>query len=78
MAREPREIFEDNLRREAAAKGFSLVFVANRAGLTSDRLLAIFSGEYDPDLEVLTRIATAVGSRLSVLFREDEDPRLVN
>lgn len=76
MAREPREILEDNLRREAAAKGFSLVFVANRAGLTSERLLAIFSGEYD--LEVLTKIATAVGSRLSVLFREDEDPRHVN
>lgn len=48
-----------------AVKRLSLVFVANRAGLSTAQLLAIFSGEYDPDL------SNAVGSRRSTLLRED-------
>lgn len=75
MARPPRELIETNLRREAAARGYSLVFVASRAGLTTVQLLAIFSGEYDPDVDVLINLASAVGCRLSDLFH---DPTSLN
>jgi hypothetical protein len=33
-------------------------------------LLAICSGEADPDLDVVTRIAQAIGVRLSELFAD--------
>lgn len=77
MARELREIFEHNLRRAATAKGLSLVMIADRAGLTTEQLAAIFAGTFDPDLNVLNAIAEAVGASLSELFYDPEqDPRL--
>jgi transcriptional regulator with XRE-family HTH domain len=78
MARELREIFEHNLRRAATAKGLSLVMIANRAGLTTEQLTAIFAGTFDPDLNVLNAISAAIGVPLSKLFYDPEQDTRLN
>jgi DNA-binding phage protein len=67
---EPHEALAANLHRIAFTKGLPLESVARSAGISLDELRAICTGEIDPDLEVVTRIAQAVGVRLSELFAE--------
>jgi transcriptional regulator with XRE-family HTH domain len=67
---EPHEALAANLHRIAFAKGIPLESVAHSVGISLDELLAICTGEVDPDLEVITRIAQAVGVRLSELLAE--------
>lgn len=65
---EPHEAFAANLHRIAFVRGIPLEAVARSVGLSLDDLLAICTGELDPDLDVVTRIAQAIGVRLSDLF----------
>jgi transcriptional regulator with XRE-family HTH domain len=68
MRRVPHELLATNIREIAKAKRVSFVFLANHAGISTERLLAIFAGEFDPDLELLSKLADALGVPLSALF----------
>lgn len=70
MGRPLHELVEANVRRFALAKSVSLDAVARASGITTARLLAIFSGEFDPDLELLGRIAESLGVTASDLLAE--------
>ena len=61
MGRPLHELLEANVRRAAMAMKMPVDAVARASGLSLDRLLAIFSGEYDPDLEVVGQIADSLG-----------------
>jgi transcriptional regulator with XRE-family HTH domain len=67
---EPHEALAANLHRIAFVRGIALESVACSAGISLNDLLAICTGEVDPDLGVVTRIAQAIGVRLSELFAE--------
>jgi transcriptional regulator with XRE-family HTH domain len=67
------ELLAENVRRIAQAKGVSFVFLASVAGISTERLLAIFSGEFDPDLGLINKLADGLGVALSDLFA-DTDP----
>ena len=54
------------------AKKMPLDAVARASGLSLDRLLTIFSGEYDPDLEVVGQIAESLGVTAADLLAEPE------
>jgi transcriptional regulator with XRE-family HTH domain len=66
------ELVEANLRRIALAKRVPLDAVARASGITTERLLAIFSGDFDPDLELLGRIAESLGVTASDLLAEPD------
>ena len=72
MERPLHELVEVNVRRTALAKSMPLEAVARASGITMERLLAIFSGDYDPDLELIRRIAESVGIAVSALFTEPD------
>jgi len=72
MKRPPSEVVEANVRRYALAKGMSLDAVAYAAGISHKRLLAIFSGDVDPDLGLVGRIAETVGATASDLLAEPD------
>jgi transcriptional regulator with XRE-family HTH domain len=67
---EPHEALAANLHRLAFTRGITLESVARAVGISLDDLLAICTGEADPDLDIVTRIAQAVGVRLSELFAD--------
>jgi transcriptional regulator with XRE-family HTH domain len=67
------ELLAENVRGIAQAKGVSFVFLACVAGISTERLLAIFSGDFDPDLDVINKLADGLGVALSDLFA-DTDP----
>ena len=54
------------------AKSMSLDEIAQASGITTARLLAIFSGDYDPDLELLGRIAESLGVTAADLLAEPD------
>jgi transcriptional regulator with XRE-family HTH domain len=56
--------------REAA--GLTIDQLAERGGLSRDRVLMIESGTTDPGLEELTQYANGLGTPLSVIFRSWE------
>lgn len=60
-----------NVHRIAFLKGIPLEAVARAVDITLDELLAICSGEIDPDLDMILRIARALDVRPGELF---EDP----
>lgn len=62
------ELLAENVRQIAQVKGVSYVFLASKAGISTERLLAIFSGEFDPDLDLLNKLAEGLGVRLADLF----------
>jgi transcriptional regulator with XRE-family HTH domain len=66
------ELVEANVRRIALEKSISLDAVARASGITTARLLAIFSGAFDPDLELVGRIADALGVTASDLVAEPD------
>jgi transcriptional regulator with XRE-family HTH domain len=66
------ELVEANLRRIAHAKRMPLEAVARASGIAPERLLAIFTGAYDPDLELLGRIAESLGVTASDLLTEPD------
>jgi len=61
-------LLETNIRRLADRRGQSIATVAEQAGLAHEELLAIFAGEQDPGVDVLARIAAALGTRTWELF----------
>ena len=61
-------ILSANIHRIALTKGIPLESVARAVGITLDELLAICSGELDPDVDVVLRIAKALGVRPGDLF----------
>ena len=46
--------------------------VARASGISTERLLAIFTGDYDPDLELLGKIAESLGVTASDLLTEPD------
>ncbi len=72
MGRPLHELVEANLRRIALAKRVPLDTVARASGITTERLLAIFSGDYDPDLELLGKIAESLGVTAADLLTEPD------
>ncbi|WP_146158066.1 helix-turn-helix domain-containing protein [Enhygromyxa salina] len=72
MPRPFHELIEVNLRREAYVRGMSLDDIARAAGITIERLLAIFCGDWSPDLQLVGRIAESVGLTAAQLLTEPE------
>jgi len=66
------ELIEANLRREAFLKGIALETIAQTSGISLERLLAIFSGDWPPDLQLIGRIAESVGLTAAELLTEPE------
>ena len=66
------EILAANLHRLILAQDLTLETVARAAGIPPDRLHAICRGEFDPDLELVDRIAQAVGVTASELIAEPD------
>jgi DNA-binding phage protein len=66
------ELIEANLRREAYVKGMSLDDIARASGISIERLLAIFSGDWSPDLQLVGRIAESVGLTAAELLTEPD------
>jgi transcriptional regulator with XRE-family HTH domain len=50
----------------------SLDAIARAAGISVDRLHAILAGDFDPDLELVDRIAQALGVTASELIAEPD------
>lgn len=69
------ELVTEYLRRLTQLGGIPLTVVADRAGIDRRELFAVMSGEYDPDLEWLCRLAAGLGVPLSALFVEPETGR---
>jgi transcriptional regulator with XRE-family HTH domain len=66
------EILASNLHRLVFEQGLTLDVVARSAGISLERLQAICTGEFDPDLDLVDRIAQAVGVTASELITEIE------
>jgi transcriptional regulator with XRE-family HTH domain len=66
------ELIEANLRREAYVRGMSLDDIARASGISIERLLAIFSGDWSPDLQLVGRIAESVGLTAAELLTEPD------
>ena len=72
MPRPFHELIEANLRREAYVRGMSLDEIARASGIELARLLAIFSGDWSPDIQLVGRIAETVGLTAAELLTEPE------
>jgi DNA-binding XRE family transcriptional regulator len=66
------EVLASNLHRLVFERGVTLEDVARAAGISLERLQAICTGEFDPDLDLVDRIAQAVGVTASELLTETE------
>jgi transcriptional regulator with XRE-family HTH domain len=66
------ELIEANLRREAYMRDMSLDNIARASGISMERLLAIFSGDWSPDLQLVGRIAETVGLTAAELLTEPD------
>jgi transcriptional regulator with XRE-family HTH domain len=76
MARPIHEVIEANVRRIAARRGRSVADIAKEAGISTDQLLAIFSGEFDPDVDLLDRIADALETATWLLVFDPETDKV--
>ena len=70
--RRAHEALASNLHRLMFQKSITLEAVARAAKLTPERLRAICDGSFDPDIEVVGRIAQAVGVTASELIAEPQ------
>ncbi len=66
------EVLATNLHRLAFEQGLTLDEIARAAGISLERLQAILTGEFDPDLDLVDRIAQALGITASALIAEPE------
>ena len=55
------ELLAWNVRRLTHAQSIPLATLAATIGISPERLDAIFTGEFDPDLNLLNKIANALG-----------------
>lgn len=60
-ARPLHELLAWNVRRLSHAQGIPLAALAATIGIAPSQLDAIFTGEFDPDLNLLNKIANALG-----------------
>lgn len=65
------DIFAANLKNRAAELGLSNAEVARRAGLTERRYAHYVSGDREPDLTTLVRIARVLQTSPNVLLQFD-------
>ena len=72
VKRAPNEVVEANVRRYALAKQMSLDEVARASGISTERLLATFRGDFDPDLGLIGQIAEVLGVTASDLLAEPD------
>lgn len=68
--RQPHELLAWNVRRLTHAQGIPLGTLAAAVGIPAAQLDAIFTGEFDPDLDLLTKIANMLGVRVGDIFCE--------
>jgi transcriptional regulator with XRE-family HTH domain len=66
------EVLAANLHRLAAEQDLTLEAIAQAVGIPLERLQAILTGEFDPDLELVNRIGQAVGVTASELIADQE------
>jgi transcriptional regulator with XRE-family HTH domain len=66
------EVLAANLHRLAAEQGLTLEQIAQAVGIPLERLQAILTGEFDPELELVNRIGRAVGVTASELIADHE------
>ena len=71
---EAHEILTLNLRRLTAEKHMPLTVVADRAQIPRRELFDALSGDYDPDVPWLERLAEAMDVRLWELVRDEHYP----
>lgn len=64
------EVLASNLHRLAFEQSLTLDAIAQAAGITTAQLQAILTGSLDPDLELVDRIAKALGVTASELIDE--------
>lgn len=69
------DAFCRNLRSRAEALGISNAEAARRSGLSERRYAHYVSGDREPDLGTLVRIATALGVTPNQLLGLDEIPK---
>jgi transcriptional regulator with XRE-family HTH domain len=66
------EVLAANLHRLAFEQGLTLEAVASAVGISLERLQAILTGEFDPDLELVNRIGQTLGVTASELITDHE------
>ena len=66
------EVLAANLHRLAFEQGLTLAAIAQAVGISLERLQAILTGEFDPDLDLVNRIGLAVGVTASELITDHE------
>ncbi len=69
---QPHELLATNVRRIAEAKGVSFIALAAHARISTERLQEIFTGEFDPNLDLLNKLASGLGVSLPELFEESQ------
>ncbi|WP_428697249.1 helix-turn-helix domain-containing protein [Stappia sp.] len=71
----PMDAFCRNLKKRAEDLGIANAEVARRSGLSERRYAHYVSGDREPDLATLVRIANALGATPNQLLGLDEIPR---
>jgi transcriptional regulator with XRE-family HTH domain len=66
---EPLEILTANLKAARLARGLSQEAAADAAGMDQSQWWKIETGQVDPSVKTLTRVASAVGLTVSDLLR---------
>jgi transcriptional regulator with XRE-family HTH domain len=64
------------VRAHRESRGFSLGALAEKAGISKTSLSKIEAGQGNPSLDVLCRIASALGVPVGTLFGEESRPQL--
>lgn len=70
------ETLGDRMRMHRAKLRLSQGALGKRVGLSANSISALETGEVDPRLDVLRRIAKALGVKFMYLVGEDEDSEL--
>lgn len=66
-----REVFARNLRRRRQERGLSQEALAGEAGLDRTYISALERGVYSPTIEVVDKLAAALGTEASELLRDE-------
>lgn len=69
------EVFSKNLRNRAAGLGIPNAEVARRSGLSERRYAHYVSGDREPDLATLVRIANALAATPNQLLGLEDAPK---
>jgi XRE family transcriptional regulator, regulator of sulfur utilization len=69
-------LLAQSVRAHRESRGFSLGTLSHRAGISKTSLSKIESGQGNPSLEVLNRIANALNVPIGALFGEENHPQV--